>query len=349
VRRDAELIREELDLWRQQLPAYEAGFSSCSAIPVPIHWVAQQPVSELNALVEYPKGMVALVIKPRAAPSNLKSSAAEFQARNPSPLSSNARAPKFLIPIASMPQIGWHLIFETRAAARFRRIYRLSIAFPIRFDHPLRKVHLLHSDSARRLLNRGFLQFPDAYGQGAGEMREGLKKCVKTAIEANDIGVKELPGEMGRTINFLIQNWPRRRSSPHLLISASIASPPICRTMGETLLSGPAKSPAMRCDGSPISCSMRFFRGTRPPAPKASVNIWRMYSLEPSTAVGLTSYLCSCCNSSAPLGTLAGIMGYSNGESLVARNVGLRALWSSGSWRVSLFFMTRMICTFRHD
>jgi hypothetical protein len=38
-------------------------------------------------------------------------------------------------------------------------------------------------------------------------------------------------------------------------------------------------------------------------------------------------------------GTLAGIKAYSNGESLVARNVGLRAIWLNGNWGVSLFFL----------
>jgi hypothetical protein len=38
-------------------------------------------------------------------------------------------------------------------------------------------------------------------------------------------------------------------------------------------------------------------------------------------------------------GTLAAVKGYSNGESLVSRNVGLRSEWSGAQWRVGLRFM----------
>ena len=37
-------------------------------------------------------------------------------------------------------------------------------------------------------------------------------------------------------------------------------------------------------------------------------------------------------------GTLLGLRGYSFGESFVARNVGLRTIWSQGEWSVRLVF-----------
>jgi hypothetical protein len=36
---------------------------------------------------------------------------------------------------------------------------------------------------------------------------------------------------------------------------------------------------------------------------------------------------------------MLGARGYSRGESLVARNVGLRSVWADGQWRVKLIFM----------
>jgi hypothetical protein len=38
-------------------------------------------------------------------------------------------------------------------------------------------------------------------------------------------------------------------------------------------------------------------------------------------------------------GTVLGVRGHSRGESFVARNVGLRAVWEAGDWRVKLIFM----------
>ncbi len=37
-------------------------------------------------------------------------------------------------------------------------------------------------------------------------------------------------------------------------------------------------------------------------------------------------------------GTLLGLRGYTFGESFVARNVGLRTIWSKGEWSVRLIF-----------
>src|SRR6202011_11266 len=38
-------------------------------------------------------------------------------------------------------------------------------------------------------------------------------------------------------------------------------------------------------------------------------------------------------------GTLLGLGGYTEGESFVARNVGLRAVWEDGKWEVRIIFM----------
>jgi hypothetical protein len=38
-------------------------------------------------------------------------------------------------------------------------------------------------------------------------------------------------------------------------------------------------------------------------------------------------------------GTLLGVRGYSDGESFVARNVGLRSVWEGGRWRIQTLFM----------
>src|SRR6185437_12979344 len=38
-------------------------------------------------------------------------------------------------------------------------------------------------------------------------------------------------------------------------------------------------------------------------------------------------------------GTMLGARGHSRGESLVARNVGLKSVWENGEWRVKLIFM----------
>jgi len=97
VRRDAQLIREELDLWRQQLPAYKSRILELLCDTGKIRWVAQQPVSELNAFVEYPKEMVALVIKPPGGSVEFEIKRCRVPGPQPSPLSSNARAPKFTI------------------------------------------------------------------------------------------------------------------------------------------------------------------------------------------------------------------------------------------------------------
>jgi hypothetical protein len=345
VRRDAELIREEVDLWRQQLPAYESRILELLCDTGKIHWVAQQPVSELNALVEYPKGMVALVIKPPG-------SSVEFEIKRcgvpgPQPISAVFERKGVKVPDSHRlhaASTGWHLIFETRAAARFRRIYRLVHSVPpsVSIIHCVKSICSIPTPRGDCSIV-DFFNFPDAYGQGAGEMRDGLKKCVKTAIDANDIGVNELPGEMGRTINFLIQNWPAQAIQSHTssfrldrLAAYLSHDGPKLYFQGARKISGDEMRwfadqllDEILPGYAPAAGAFKSFGRYLDNVFSRSVNRRRANQLFVQLLQQLGAFW----------GTLAGIMGYSNGESLVARNVGLRALWSNGSWRVSLFFM----------
>ena len=134
-------------------------------------------------------------------------------------------------------------------------------------------------------------------------MREGLKKCVKTAIDANDIGVNELPGEMGRTINFLIQTWPAQA------IQFDTSSFRLDRLAAYLSHDGPK----LYFQGARKICrdEMRWFADQLldeilpryAPAAGAFKSFSRYLEnvfSQASTAVGLTSYLYSCFNSSAP-------------------------------------------------
>jgi len=341
----SELVLEESALSREGLPPYERRILELLSDPGKIFWMAQQPISELNSLVEYPRGTVALVIKP---PGGL----IEFELKRcgvpgPQPLSAvfdrhGARVPdSHRLHAGSM---GWHLIFEARAAARLNRIYRLihGVSASVSVTHCLKSICSIPTPKGERS-TVDFFNFRDAFGEGFEAMRAELKKCVKTAIEANDIGVKELPGEMGPTINFLMQSWPAQA------LQSNTSSFRLDRLAAYLSPHGPRlyfqDAPRITKDELQWLASQLLDeilpRRARPAGSFAGFNqhIDKVFALAINRQRADKIFMQLMRQLGAFWGTLAGIKAYSNGESLVARNVGLRATWLNGNWGVSLFFL----------
>ncbi len=345
ARRDAEMVEEEDACRRRALPPYEHRVLALLCDPARIFWVAEHPVSELNSLVENPKGTVVLAVKPPG-------SSVEFEIKrcgSPGPQLLSAIYERDGARVADSHRLhaasmAWHLIFETRAAARFSRIYRLihGASPSVAITHRMKSVCSIPTSQGDRS-TVDFFNTPQAFGPGFAAMRTQLKKCVRSSLDAGELGSDDLPGELGSTLNFLMQAWPAQAiqsntSSFRLDRLAEYLSPGGPRLyfqgaskigrgdlkwLADQLLDEilPRRTQVAGAFGGFTRYLDEIFAR---PANRRQAN--RLF-LQLLQQLGTFS------------GTLAGILGYSNGESMVPRNVGLRAVWSGGNWQVSLYFM----------
>lgn len=342
---NAELIRAEARRASEEMPKYEARILKLLCDPARVYWVPEKPNSMLGSLVSNPRGTVVQVVKPPG--SDLEFELKRTGLASSVPLSVAFERDGEEVPRSHRLQggsMGWNLQFEARAAARFQAIYRLvhGVAPSIAITHCAKSIHNVPTKAGERPLIE-FLSSPQLFGDGFEEMRRALRQAVAAAFHADDYGVAELPGEHGQTMNFLIQAWPGQavqsntscfrldRLAEYLSpqgargyfnVSHEQSSEPAgAHEFGEMLLDeilGDYARPRVRAQTYGRFLSEVFTKNRR----RAD----RIY-LELLEELGRF------------WGTLASVKGYSNGESFVSRNVGIRSAWIDAKWRVGLRFM----------
>jgi hypothetical protein len=342
---DSELIQAEARLAVTALPKYEARILKLLCDPVKIYWVSEQPDTAINSLVAYPPGTVVLVVKPPG-------SCMEFEIKRAGTPTARPLSVKFEDNGEEVPpshrlqgvSLGWHLRFEGRAGARFSRIYRIvhGRTPAIAVTHCAKSILTLPTAHGERPIIE-FLSSRELFGDGFEAMRGALRHCVRAAFDADDYGVPDLPGELGRTMNFLIQAWPGQavqsgtssfrldRLAEYLspdgakryfgVSPRKSADPPDAREFGDQLFEdilGDFVRPRIRprTYGRYLS---EVFAKNRGRADRIYLDLLRELGRF--------------------WGTLAAVKGYSNGESFVSRNIGIRSAWVNSRWRVGLRFM----------
>lgn len=342
---DADLICAEARQAREAMPQYEARILELLCNPASVYWVSDETSKAIGSLVASPPGTVVVVVKPPG-------SQMEFEIKRTGMPASLPLSVVFARNDESVPpphrlqggSVGWHLRFEARAAARFSHVYRTvhGMAPAITITQVVKSIHTLPTSQGERSLVE-FLGSPELAGDRFEWMRGALRQCVHAAFDADDFGVPSLPGELGRTINFLIQTWPgqavqsntscfrldqlARYLSPdgvkrYFGVSPrKSADPPDAREFGDQLFEeilGDFVRPRIRPRTYGRYLSEVFAKNRR----RAD----RIY-LDLLRELGRF------------WGTLAAVKGYSNGESFVSRNIGIRSAWVNSRWRVGLRFM----------
>jgi hypothetical protein len=108
--------------------------------------------------------------------------------------------------------MGWHLRYEARAGARFRAIYRLihGVVPNVALSHVLKLIHSVPTENGNRSL-QDFFHAADLFGEDYAGMRIALRDSVREYFRAETSASGFLPGELGRTFNFLSRPCRRRR------------------------------------------------------------------------------------------------------------------------------------------
>ena len=341
---ESELITGEVKRALERLPDFEAAILKRLYSSGRVYWVTDAIGSEINSLVEYPLTTVVVTIKPpgsdiefeikRAGLKGDKALGVIFE-RN-----GYAVSPSHRLDGGDMQ---WLLRHESRAAAKFRAIYRLVHAADPSLPNYIAR-STIYSIPVDDHEVQTLMYFTDAnVFQGEfGRMRKAMAESVKAFKEDGYGHLPDVPGELGLTAQFI-----------------SIVSP------AQAIISGTTSFRLDKLDAYLSDKGPPFYFGSHTYAhdearrfadalleeilgvyvpPDVSYESQQQYvdaalKVRANRRRADAIYLSMLEEIGTLWGTLIAIRGYSRGESFVARNVGLKSVWEAGEWKVKLIFM----------
>jgi hypothetical protein len=333
-------VREHLAV----LPSLEQQIAIALSENERAYWVAETTPSEINHLVEYPLGTIALVIKPPGSDLELEIKRVGLRGSN---VLSARFGPPAKVPWAHRLQggsAGCMIDGEARGTLRICALYRAihGTEAPVSFVLAMQAVHTLPGRTGDAGLLSYFTE-RDEFGDHFDEMRAAMAQCVEAFEE--DEQAMDLPGDLGLTIRYLKHLAPKQAlvsgtssfrldtlsrylssEGPNLYFRQGLKrdySPADARQFADDILSevlGIYTPPAIPYDGHAeyVRCALQV-PANRLRADRTYLSLMRQ--------IGKF------------WGTLAGLGAYSQGEVFVARNVGLRSRFIRDRWQVRICFM----------
>jgi hypothetical protein len=312
-----------------------------------IYWVSEQTDSELNSLVEYPLTSAVLVVKPPGSDREFEFKRAGT--RGPRKLNIIYERDGKHAPVSHRlhgGSLGWLGRRESGGSALFSKIYRL--------------VHGKECPCSRTVAVSSIVGVPtnqgeqhildyftdrEAFGSGFDEMRHALQECVKAFPADTAVSPASFADEKGHTLQFIGQAQPQQAiifdSSSFRLdriaVYLSDAGPEeYFRTglgrdyrrqdaawLADTVLEEILGS--VVCPAEGYSTYGQYVR--------SAFGIPENRRRADAAYLSLMGQIGEC------WGTLLAVRGYSDGESFVLRNVGLKSRWKDGDWQVRIIFM----------
>jgi hypothetical protein len=329
------------------LPAFEAAIADAICANADSYWVVPHTPSELNALVEYPLGAAAIIIKPPGSDVELEIKRTGVRGRLPLRVIFERDGER--VPPSHRLQggaLGWLVRREAEAASVLSVVYQLihGVDAPISLPLALGSVRAVPvDDGAVPLLT--YLSDPAIFGPEFASMRAAMAESIDAFRHDTGVGVPQLPGRIGMTLQFISQVTPLQ------IVLMGTSSFRLDRLALYLSQSGPEEY---------------FMRGlNRPYTPEdarrladdALEEVLGVYVQPDDTTGTYTDYIDRALavpsnrqradatyrdllrSVGECWGTLLGIGAYTDGESFVARNVGLRSYWTGMEWRVRIIFM----------
>jgi hypothetical protein len=323
------------------LPDYEASILRGLLSSPIIYWVADQTPSKLNSLVEYPLGTVVLVVKPPGSHHEFELKRAGRRGSHPLSVRSHVPPSHRLDGGSMISALRW----DADATASLDHLYRLVHDEPApvsRIVSIVGKYGVPFGDRELPILE--YLTNPSLFGDGYGEMRSAMSIVVDCFRQETGSVLPPIPGDYGLTAQFLALASPAQAT---LRGSSSFRLDLVAKYLSAN---GPAEY-----FGRGLKVEHRAPDGKRL-ADDVLDEVLGVYcppdveyeEHDRYVAVALADvrnraradavYLGLLTQIGTMWGTLLGLRGYSYGESFVARNVGLRTIWSRGKWQVRLVY-----------
>jgi hypothetical protein len=310
-----------------------------------ILWASPSTSSELNSLIEYPLGTVAMVIKPPGSDREFEIKRAGL--KGACALDVLFERHGIPVPVPHRMQgasSGAMLEFENSASRRFASIYRGTHGV----DPPASRVlgctpitNVPNGQHDVHILD--YLSKPEAFSGDFAGMRDHLKRCVVAYEE--DKPRQDLPGEFGWTLRFFNrvvpnQAWLEDTTSFRLDRIATLLSSDGPNSYFRSGLGRDFSSAAERqLADEVLEEVLGVVHPPTSPWTDYGTYVQSALDLPANRAAADRAYLDAIGETGRYWGTLLGTGGFSEGESFVTRNVGLKSRWKAGSWQPRICFM----------
>lgn len=338
---DDGLLHEEAPPTIVDLPDYEASILRRLRSQTRAFWVADNTPSQLNALVEYPLGTVVLVVKPPGSHHEFQLKRAGR--RGDQPLSARSHVPPShrLDGGSMLAALKW----DAKMTTVFDHIYRRVNGTPAPVSRIVNLVGIFDVPvlgGAVPMIE--YFTKPQVFGAGYDAMRRAMAIVVDCFRAERGELISPIPGDYGLTMQFITFAGPAQAivcgsSSFRLDLVARYLSDDGAAeyfTRGLEMKYDRLDAKMLVDDLLDEALGVYFppnveyqdhgqYVAAALSVPKNRTRANAVYG-ELLTQIG------------AMWGTLMAVRGYSFGESFVARNVGLRTIWSQGQWRVRLIF-----------
>ncbi len=313
---------EEAPHTLEALPELERTILQTLADPPRTFWVGDDTPSDINSLIEYPRGTVALTIKPPGSTHEIEIK--RCGQRGPAVLGAACKAGQwtrahYMRGASSKPMLIW----EASASAFVCRAWRLvhGVEAPVSRTLFLNNVTSVPSENGPVNILRYFVD-PSLHNGDFEELRRAIHDAVHEELHREG-NVRRAPDDDG----------------PLTGVFVGMIHP------GQAVMTGTS---SFRLDllarGGAIEDAgalLDEILGEWTP-PKTRARTYRAYA---AAALAANRQRADACYVDVLQqigrfwGTLCALRIGTNGESFVPRNVGLRSVWEDGRWRVRVIFM----------
>jgi hypothetical protein len=329
------------------LPDYEADILLRFRREVRSWWISSETPGTCNALVESPIGTSALVIRPPGSTVEFEIKRVGMRSRHPLNIvfkrDRSRVAPSHRLQGAcTLSVLRWEATNSALLSSLYRKIH--GEPAPIAQITELRAIKAVpRSDGDHiRLLN--WFEDPAAFGGGFDAMRRAMARSLSAFVEEG----------------YVIKSVPR---SPEAQTRAFLQcmTPAQCTLVGTSALRLDKADAWLRGKGAesyfttiygrrpsvPQACSLadtillEILGMYRPPARRDSYPgyVAAAFADAENRAAADRAFSAALKSLGCLWGTLLGLRGFTEGECFVPRNVGLKAVFTGGTWRPQIIFM----------
>lgn len=340
-------IENEITRTTSLLPEFEAEILKRLSQTSRIYWVSKRTSSEINSLVEYPLTTVVLVIKPPGSEFEFEVKRAGLRGDNS--LNVVYARDGYTVPPSHRLDGGcmqWLLRYEAQAATKLGLIYRIvhGTEAPIANYITRTTIYAIPGRNSE-VGTMDYFTEPQSFGKRFHEMRVAMQESVSAFSNEGHVTLPDLPGGLGLTGQFISQVAPAQAilsgtSSFRLdKLDAYLSSAGPEKYFKEGLQVAYSKDDARRFADNILEEVLGVYQ---PPEIQYETNegyVAAAFSVAANRVRADRIYLSLVEQIARFWGTLLGVRGHTQGESFVARNVGLKSLWRSGQWQVRIIFM----------
>jgi hypothetical protein len=329
------------------LPDFEAEILKRLVQTSKIYWVSKRTTSEINSLVEYPLTTVALVIKPPGSEMEFEVKRAGLRGDNS--LNVVFARDGYTVPPSHRLDGGsmqWLLRFEANAATKLGLIYRIvhGTEPPIANYISRSTVYAIPGRSSE-VRTMDYFTESQSFGKSFDEMREAMKESVAAFAEEGHVTLPDLPAGLGLTGQFIGQVAPGQAilsgtSSFRLdKLDRYLSSAGPDQYFKEGLQVAYSRNDARQLADSILDEVLGVYQPPDVRYKSYQQYVGAAFSVAANRLSANRIYLSLLEQIAKFWGTLLGIRAHTQGESFVARNVGLKSVWARGRWQVRIIFM----------